>query len=57
MKLIDDSSSLRSSKIAIDSDSLLNWIAENKVLSIALEGKAYLFVLIFSFLIKVSSVY
>lgn len=39
MKLIDDSSSLRSSKIAIDSESLLNWLAENKVLSIALEGK------------------
>ncbi|GFQ83735.1 ubiquitin carboxyl-terminal hydrolase 24 [Trichonephila clavata] len=38
MKLIDDSSSMRSSKIAIDSESLLNWLAENEILSIALEG-------------------
>ncbi|KFM65450.1 Ubiquitin carboxyl-terminal hydrolase 24, partial [Stegodyphus mimosarum] len=38
MKLIDDSSSIRCSKIAIDSESLLNWLAENEVLSIALEG-------------------
>ncbi|XP_015922706.1 ubiquitin carboxyl-terminal hydrolase 24 [Parasteatoda tepidariorum] len=38
MKLIDDTSSMRSSKIAIDSDNLLNWLSENKVLSIALEG-------------------
>ncbi|KAF8763443.1 Ubiquitin carboxyl-terminal hydrolase 24 like protein [Argiope bruennichi] len=38
MKLIDDSSSMRSSKIAIDSESLLNWLSENEILSIALEG-------------------
>lgn len=38
MKLIDDCTSMRFSKIAIDTDSLLSWLAENKVLSIALEG-------------------
>ncbi|GIY96412.1 ubiquitin carboxyl-terminal hydrolase 24 [Caerostris extrusa] len=41
MKLIDDSSSMRSSKIAIDSESLLNWLAENEILSIALEGSVH----------------
>ncbi|XP_022244007.1 ubiquitin carboxyl-terminal hydrolase 24-like [Limulus polyphemus] len=37
-KLIEDTSVVRSTKIAINSDKLLNWLAENKVLSIALEG-------------------
>ncbi|KAM8930374.1 ubiquitin carboxyl-terminal hydrolase 24 isoform 2-T2 [Pelodytes ibericus] len=37
-KLIEDSTLTKSVKIAIDTDRLLDWLVENSVLSIALEG-------------------
>lgn len=38
-KLIEDSTLSKSVKNAIDTDRLLDWLVENSVLSIALEGK------------------
>lgn len=37
-KLIEDSTLSKSVKNAIDTDRLLDWLVENSVLSIALEG-------------------
>lgn len=38
-KLIEDSTVSKTVKNAIDTDKLLDWLVENSVLSIALEGK------------------
>lgn len=38
-KLIEESTVSKSVKNAIDTDKLLDWLVENSVLSIALEGK------------------
>lgn len=38
-KLIEDATSNKVSKTAIDYKTILHWLVENKVLSIALEGK------------------
>lgn len=42
-KLIEDATSNKVSKTAIDYKTILHWLVENKVLSIALEGKDVLY--------------
>lgn len=39
-KLIEESTVAKTVKNAIDTDKLLDWLVENSVLSIALEGKS-----------------
>lgn len=57
-KLIEDSTVSKTVKNAIDTDKLLDWLVENSVLSIALEGTFSLFffleakLCIFGFTIK-----